>query len=251
MTFPFSSPTIAALIKAINQGYTKAKIGTLLLEVNADRWDPKAGPNKETRLQGALDAMRESGEEEASKSVLRLAATVLNEGAGDGPFSHEAGWFEPLRGALAADGWEYDAEKHQLVSTVPGITVATETTTLEKCLRALGNEEAAGHYRQALEAFGTGNWASANSQLRSLLESLLPSLAEIVAGKRPKDVQGAIDILQANDFLVEGENSALRGLWSLSQPRGSHPGLSSEPEARFRLMAVTAHCRFLLERLPN
>ena len=83
------------------------------------------------------------------------------------------------------------------------------------------------------------------------LKSLLPSLAEIVAGKRPKEVQAALDNLQAEDFLVEGENSALRGLWSLSQPRGSHPGLSSESEARFRLMAVTAHCRFLLERLPD
>lgn len=239
------------MVKAIDRGYTKANIGTLFFEADADRWDPKAAPNKETRLLAALEAMRESEEDEASKALLRLAAIVLGSGAPDGLFSPETSWYQPLRDALAADGWEYDVEQKQLVSTIPGVSVAVESSALEESLREAGQAEAAGHYRQALEAFGKGSWASANSQLRSLLESLLPGLAEIVSGKRPKEVQAAIDVLQAKDFLVEGENSVLRGLWSLTQPRGSHPGLSSEAEARYRLMMVTAQCRFLLERLAD
>ncbi len=251
MSFPFSSRTLAALITGINAGYSKANIGTLLLSVEADAWEPKRAPNKETLLQETLKAMRDSGGERAQKAALELAGKVLAAGKDDGLFDPEASWYAPLRDALAADGWEFDPENDRLVSAMPAIAVAEETSLLEGKLTELGFPNAAGHYRQALDAFSRGDWAAANSQIRSLLEDLLPGLAERVEGKRPREVRAALDKLTAKDFLIEGEYSLLRGLWDAAQPRGSHAGLSDAAEARFRLMVTTAQCRFLLERLES
>lgn len=129
--------------------------------------------------------------------------------------------------------------------------VAEETSRLEQELTRRGWTDAAGHYRLALEAFSRGEWAGSNAQLRSVLEDVLPAAAEAVTGRRPGQPRAAIDILKNRWSLAEGEFDLLRGLWDLSQHRGSHPGLSDEEEARFRLMFVTSECRFLLARLPG
>lgn len=83
-----------------------------------------------------------------------------------------------------------------------------------------------------------------------MLEDVLPGAAEAVTGKRP----GSRELPSTSSgtgSLAEGEYDLLRGLWDLSQHRGSHPGLSDEEEARFRLMFVTSECRFLLACLPG
>jgi hypothetical protein len=109
---------------------------------------------------------------------------------------------------------------------------------------------AAGHYRQALEGYATGRWASANGQLRNLVEALLPLAAELVSGNKPTTAQAALDALRSAKMLVKGEYGLAKGLWEVCQPRGAHPGLSDAEEARFRLLSVTAYVRFLLIRLP-
>lgn len=119
---------------------------------------------------------------------------------------------------------------------------------LEDDLEKRGWTIPAGHYRQALESFGRTNWAAANAQLRSLLESLLPAAAGLPATKDP---QGVLDQLRSSGVLVEGEHSMTKGLWSMCRPRGSRPGLSDQDEAEFRLLTVTAYCRFLLSRIPR
>jgi hypothetical protein len=160
-------------------------------------------------------------------------------------------FWEDARKALEADGWEYDVDGDRMVPAVPGVILAEQTSLLEQAFTEVGWTDAAGHYRQALEAFSRAEWAGANAQLRSVLEDLLPWVAEEVVGSRPREPRSAIDQLHARGCLVEDEFNLLRGSWELAQHRGSHPGLSDQDEARFRLILITSHCRFLVARLAR
>jgi len=239
------------LVRTIDQAYSNTGIGTLLLDAEADQWEPPKPANKQDRLQLVFRAMREDGSDEAETAALEIARRLLSAGAERARSWRPMVWWDEAVDTLAADGWEYDIEADRVVSTVPGVPVAEETSRLEEELTRRGWTDAAGHYRQALEAFSRAEWAGSNAQLRSVLEDVLPGAAAAVTGGRPQQPRAAIDILKQRWSLAEGEYELLRGLWDLSQHRGSHPGLSDEEEARFRLMFVTSECRFLLARLPG
>lgn len=251
MVFPFRSRTLGVLIRWLDAVYTDREIGTMLLDTEADRWDPRKYANKQVRLQGLFRAMREDGSDEASTAALEIARRLLRdrrEGRPDWMAPPTNFWEEAVK-AVEADGWEYDNDNGRLVSAVPGVVVAEETSFVEQALTELGWTDAAGHYRQALEAFSRAEWAGSNAQLRSLLDDLLPRIAETVTDNRLQEPRAAIDQLKNKGWLIEGEYNLLRGSWELAQHRGSHPGLSDQDEARFRLILVTSHCRFLITRL--
>lgn len=249
MDFPFTPKTIGALVEAIATGYTHATIGTLLLKAGAEDWAPERWDNKEHRMQLVFKDLRAAEDPDASTAALELARLTLEAGA---PASARATtriiWWEPLRDALAADGWEYDIEAARLTSVVPGVAIPEHLSGLEKELEERGWTTAAGHFRQAVEGFGAGHWATTNSQLRSFLEDMLPRAAEAADDKRPSSARAALDVLK-KEVLLNGEFDFLKGLWTLCQSRGSHPGLSDRSEATFRLMVVTAEARHLLSRL--
>ena len=235
----------------MDAGYTAAQMGTVILEAEADEWDPlSAAPNKQARAQTLMRAMRGAQLDRANAAALELMRVVLNKGAPNETRPAGTIWYADLRATVEADGWEYDEERRELLPVVAGAVVASETTALERDLQGRNWTVAAGHYRQALDNYGAGNWASANAQFRSLLEELLPRAAEAASGSRPKEIQASLDQLRKHGVLVEGEYSLAKGLWDMSQPRGSHPGLSDRDEAAFRLLAVTSYSRFLLTRLP-
>lgn len=249
MDFPFTTKTIGVLVEAIATGYSQARIGTLLLKAGAEDWAPERWDNKEHRMQLVFKRLRTAEDLDAATAALELARLALEAGA---PASAGATtriiWWEPLRDALAADGWEYDIESARLTSVVPGVAVPEHLSGLEEELEGRGWTTAAGHFRQAVEGFGAGNWATTNSQLRSFLEDMLPLAAEATDGKRPSSARAALDMLK-KEVLLNGEFDFLKGLWTLCQSRGSHPGLSDRAEATFRLMVVTAEARHLLGRL--
>jgi hypothetical protein len=250
MAFPFRSQSIGALVEAIATGYSDAKIGTLLLKAGADTWAPESWPNKERRVQDLFKSLRAAEDPEAEAAALELARLTLEAGAPSPGGKSRIIWWEPLRDAVAADGWEYDVESARLTATIPGVSVADQLNGLEAELSNRGWNTALGHYRQAVEGFGTKNWATVNSQLRSFLEDMLPRAAEAATGRHPGSVRAALDALR-KEILVDGEFELLKGLWTLCQPRGSHPGLSDRRESTFRLMTVTSESRFLLDRLPS
>jgi len=230
-------------------GYTHAEIGTLLLKAGADDWAPDQWDNKEHRIQLLFKSLRGAEDPDAATAALELARLILEAGAPTPPAkTTHIIWWESLRDALAADGWDYAIESAQLTSVVPGVAVPEQLSGLENELEERGWTTATGHFRQAVDGFGAGNWATTNSQLRSFLEDMLPLAAETADGKRPTSVRSALDVLK-KEVLFTGEFEFLKGLWTLCQTRGSHPGLSDRGEATFRLMAVTAEARHLLSRL--
>lgn len=116
-----------------------------------------------------------------------------------------------------------------------------------------------GHLDQALENHATGNWAAANSQVRSFLEGLLdelavkidPSAAELPSGndRRMRLSKTVPPFLSRElyEWTDDGKNF-INGLMKRLHPAGSHPGLSDEDDSTFRLHVVLLTARLLLAR---
>lgn len=248
MPFPFGPQTIGALIKALAEGNSHSQLGTLFLSVGAHEWDrDEVGVNKEARVQGVIKGLLSRNDDAAERTALELARRAAVEGAG-----LPARWWPPLSDALAIDGYEYDKENERLVPDVPGVSVAEERSLLERELTDLGWVDAATHYRQVADNVSSGNWESANGQGRSFLEDVIPRAASALSGKKaPGDPRGALQFMKDKGLLRDGEFDLARGLWEISNSRGSHPGRSDRDEARFRLMVLTAYGRYLVSQVGD
>lgn len=248
VTFPLSNRTLGHLVEAVSSGNTHTTMETLFLKSGAEPWY-RGGQNKEAKARSVLMALRDDGSKDAAAAALEIARAMLAQGkAGD--FRGPATWWQPLRDAVAADGWEFDELTDDFLPLVPGATMAAETSWIDAELARRGWHVAAGHYRQAVENFAAGNWASANSQLRAFYESVTRTAGGTDTMSGSGQVQAAFDRLSAVGHLLAGEADFGKALWKLLHPGGSHPGLSDEDESRFRLLTLTGYIRFLLTRLP-
>jgi hypothetical protein len=121
--------------------------------------------------------------------------------------------------------------------------------------------EAKGHLDRARSAHGRGEWAAANAQLRTFVESLLDGIAERVdpaAAARPTS-SNARRAMLANStppFLLRDLNEwddsghgFVNGFIKRLHPQGSHPGLSDDEDCTFRLHIVLLTARLFLRRL--
>lgn len=121
-----------------------------------------------------------------------------------------------------------------------------------------------GHLEQAISNHSQANWAGANSQFRTFIESLLISLCnKLVPANKIENAQSAINILSKTvnpPFLKaelnEVENSNcnkpfIEGLWKRLHPEGSHPGLSDEEDSTFRYHITIVVAYYLLKRLEK
>ena len=204
-------------------------------------------PNKETQVQDLIKSLRAHRSEDSNKGVLELARLVLKARS---PWTSGPAWWTSLRDALAADGWEYDEAQHRLVPTVPATRVLDEVTWIEDNLTRRGWATASEHYRQAIDNFSSGNWASANGQLRTFFEDLIRTAAGPKPNNEPRKVHPSADKLNQDGLLISDEREFIKALWKMLHPQGAHPGISDEDESRFRLLTLTGYARFLLSRLP-
>lgn len=222
--------------------------------MGVDHWEPDGSRNKLERAARLLKALRDDNGEDAREGALELARVMLAQGKADPTRSMygqdtSASWWQSLRDAIAADGWEFDEATDRLVPTAPGLQVADEVSWIENDLQRRGWTTAMGHYRQALDAFALSKWASANGQLRAFFEDLLRQAGGTTAGTGSGQVQKAFDNLEAAGSLVKGEAEFGKKLWALLHANGSLPGLSDEDESRFRLLTLTGYTRYLLNRI--
>lgn len=133
-----------------------------------------------------------------------------------------------------------------------------ELTTL---LDEFGFSTAKGHFTQAVSAHTRGEWAAANAQLRSFIETLFDSIAELLINdkaKLPPTSHGRRELLaklnppflltELNEWEPNGKGF-LQGFWYRLHPHGSHPGLSDEEDSTFRLYLVIIIASHYLRRL--
>lgn len=118
-----------------------------------------------------------------------------------------------------------------------------------------------GHLDQAITAHGRGDWAAANSQIRSSLESLLDEVAYLLVPNAPRgqnqgearrealaNLQLPFLSLDLNEWGNQGKN-LVNGVFKRLHPQGAHPGLSDEEDSTFRLHLVLLLSRLFLRRL--
>ena len=118
--------------------------------------------------------------------------------------------------AVAADGWEFDADTDAFVTTVPGAQMVSEVTWIGEELKRRGWTTAAGHYQQAVENFADGKWASANGQLRSFFESVMTPAGGTAGSSGSGQVQAGIDALDAAGQLIKDEGDYRISVSSMS-----------------------------------
>lgn len=125
-------------------------------------------------------------------------------------------------------------------------------------LNELGLTTAKGHLDQAVDNHGRANWAAANGQLRTFMEELFDAIAKRIDPGKAKSLptsENRRDLLATHGFLLEplGEwgsqgKNFVNGLFKRLHGSGSHPGLSDEDDATFRLHICLITARVFLKR---
>lgn len=118
----------------------------------------------------------------------------------------------------------------------------------EEELRNHGLDVAANHLGQAYRAFVAGDLEASNAQLRPAFEATVMRIAETKAAWTGVSGGAAIQAIDGAGLFEKGEADLVIGLWRMSHKNGSHPGLSNDAEALFRVTAVTALLRYLVAR---
>lgn len=170
-----------------------------------------------------------------------------------------------LVNSLKRDG--YTINNTKVVPLLP--EELTEDNVENELFRLLDQYEfytTKGHLEQAIDNHSSGNWAGANAQFRTFMESLLISITTLLLPDR--NCTGFADAIQwlANStmlnppLLSEELNEVpshncnkpfINGLWKRLHPTGSHPGLSDEEDSTFRYHTLIVFARYILKRIES
>lgn len=266
---PFTRPTVVAAVELLASKLSQAKFDQVLVRLELDHEIP-LGPGKSVTAKSALLA----------SAVMRRSAQVIN--TLDGPMTiaeaalrmavqatlqdHEQTEQLRLLRGLALDGyvvsWNEGAREPMLRAALPGeVDLPACDDEVHQLLKQFGFAVPLGHLDQAIDAHARGDWAAANSQIRSFLEGLVSDIAHHIEpqlkGQSPS-AENCRALLAERGFLskdrnewtVDGKNF-LNGLFKMLHTDGSHPGLSDEDHSTFRLHLALITGRALLRRLSN
>lgn len=150
-----------------------------------------------------------------------------------------------------------------LPSDIPELDFREAENEVEMLLNRHGFATAVGHLKQAMNAFHRGDWAASNSQLRTFYQGFLDKIAEKLgcdASNNDDSKRQYLADKKSGPFLIheynEWENDRRRpafilGLWARLHTQGSHPGLSDECDAAFRLQITLITARLLMRRFDE
>ena len=178
---------------------------------------------------------------------------------------NSAPWGEPdppkptvsaLLRALDVDG--FTVSEGELRRSLPEIVDLPEAEDeIQSLLKKHGFSLATGHLKQAFANHTAGQWAAANSQIRSFIDSLLDEVCERLDPTAAALGSGQVrrSKLAASGFLIRNLNEwddnglgYVNGLVKRLHPHGSHPGLSDQDDSTFRLHTVLLAARLFLRR---
>ena len=174
-------------------------------------------------------------------------------------------WTETDWMPTAIEGFKYALQQDGFVVTNGSLRLALPEdmglpeveAELIRLLRKHRFVTAEGHLEQAFDAHVSGNWASANAQIRTFLDALLDEIAEkidpsahTVGSGHPRRVKLASKGFLSkylNEWSDDGKGF-VNGLVRRLHPQGAHPGLSDEDDSTFRLHVVLLTSALLLRR---
>jgi hypothetical protein len=256
----FARDTIIAAAEVL-EALTHADINRFALQHGLDGTDALDGSSKRDRVNALIkyllrrpDATSGDGGNLTDAIVRDLVGRVA--AREDFATAHA-----PLARALDRDG--FVVVDRALRRALPdALNLPAADDEVHRLLDRFGFQTAMGHLDQALQNHAQANWASANGQLRTFVESLLDDIAAMLATRSgdpvpPTGSARRIYLAQcAPPFLLTALNEwdgqgkgFLQGFFRRLHPEGSHPGLSDEDDATFRLHLVLLVSRLLLLRL--
>lgn len=158
--------------------------------------------------------------------------------------------------ALQQDG--FDVADGSLRPTFPiDIEIPRIESELMKLLKVHGFSTAKGHLDQAFDAHTRGNWAGANAQLRTFIDSLFdemadkldPSARNLSSGQPRRAKLAKLEFFKSslNEWSNDGKGF-IDGLIKRLHPEGPHPGLSNEDDSTFRMHLVLLTAILFLRR---
>ena len=174
---------------------------------------------------------------------------------------------ERLVRALALDGFiiewseDYGAPPLLRAALPDDVDLPSTDDEVHQLLKHFGFSTALGHLDQAVEAHTRGDWAAANSQTRTFIESLFEQIAhhiDPVAAAAAGSAENRRAWLAEKEFLSKQRNewtndgkNYVNGLFKMLHTEGSHPGLSDDDRSTFRLHIALVTARTYLRRLRN
>jgi len=152
--------------------------------------------------------------------------------------------------------------KRMLPDAIPDLSSREAEDELQTLLRKHSFTVSSGHLQQAINNFSLGNWAASNAQLRTFIEDCLSQISVRLGCGANEDSATKRKFLGECDppFLLADYNEwnsnvqkpqYVQGLWSRLHPEGSHPGLSEEDDATFRMQIVLISARLFMRRFDQ
>jgi hypothetical protein len=260
----FSRRTVIAAI-AMLERLTQAKLTRVLYELGPEfpRWvgnETLSVTKRLNNLIGVYDQWPERlvDDGEAVSGVLvekavSLLSLHVEMGLGDDELE--------FRRRLKIDGFVVGDGK--LRTALPDdLHLPTAQDELSRLLKKHGLTVPQGHLSQALDAHARGDWAAANSQIRTFVESLFDEIAARLnpsaAGASSSQARRQVLANIVPPFFDRGLNEwrdngggFVNGLMARLHPQGSHPGLSDEDDSTFRLHMVLLTARLMVVRFDD
>ncbi|WP_204360028.1 hypothetical protein [Ralstonia sp. GX3-BWBA] len=270
----FTRPTIAAATALLGAALTQAHFDQMLFRLSLEDsipFDTSQSTSKKAALlarevakNGDRIIPTVDGQVTLEEAVVREAVALTSMS----PYSRREQQ-ERLERALALDGfviqWNEDpgmGEPPLLRAALPGEVHLSKTDDeVHQLLKHFGFTVSLGHLDQAIEAHTRGDWAAANSQIRTFMESLFDGIAENIdpaqaaaagSSENRRAMLAKLEFLSAqrNEWTADGKNY-INGLFKMLHTEGSHPGLSDEDRSTFRLQLALVTARTFLRRLKD
>lgn len=259
----FSRNTIVEALQLFEGSYwTTARFERYLFKFGLEKVAPPSSGSKPGRINVLISHFIEGSSQAGpggGNIVLETIELILKSHAGT---SSLAGAFPSLAHSLRLDGYSIN-DDGSLASILPTSTpLAPKETEVERLLSKFEFTIAEGHLEQAVTAHTRGDWAAANAQMRSFVESLFDSFSEkLLPASRPATSHGRREQLAKlsppfidpalNEWDFGPNGGFVQGFWRRLHSNGSHPGLSDEDDCTFRLQLVYLVAHMFLTRFDN
>lgn len=263
----FSRATILAATDLLKGRLSQAGFDTLVVRVGAEAIvTPDVAPTTPKKAALLARFMMQHGSEVVSTldGEMTCAEALVREAVRfcrvDSTDADQAAF---LRG-LELDGYVASFAEEDgrplLRAALPGdVDLPAADDEVHQLLTQFGFHTPLGHLNQAIEAHARGDWAAANGQARTFLESLFDSIAGRLDPARAGSLTSAenrrallADVkffsTERNEWTPDGKNF-VNGLFKMLHTDGSHPGLSTAEHSTFRLHLVLITARAFLRRL--
>lgn len=267
----FTRPTVTAAVAMLDKRLSQAQFDHLVLRVGLEEHipsDASMSVSKKAAQLGRLVLTNGARTVQTLEGTVTLAEATVREAVAltmhsDNPGPEQ----ERLVRALALDGfvieWSDDYRTPPLLRVaLPGdVDLPTTDDEVHQLLKHFTFDIALGHLDQAIEAHTRGDWAAANSQTRTFIESLFEQIAHHI-NPTEAAAAGSAERRRAwlaergflskarNEWTNDGKNY-VNGLFKMLHTEGSHPGLSDEDRSTFRLHVALITARTFLRRLKN